>query len=266
MSVKNFLKYINSLPLHITIRHYYIFDDATDKLKDHKLDSLESWDYLRENHPRFSISEDREEWLRAAESKSNKDGQDGGLVQRAKDIVAILNDLGITTLFSVGVGGAGLEYQIKKNKPEINLICSEYSSSALNVLKKVFFEANSFVLFDITSKDWSVGFSGDELKKQMCLIYRIDASFTNEEWKKIFDNMYESGVQNVLYIPTSCLTIMGLRNRLFRKLIWKLKSIPYAFSGYLRTKTVFKNFWSGKYRDEEVVCGGLKGFLLTRIN
>jgi hypothetical protein len=265
MGIVNFLKKINSLPLPVTIRHYYIFDDATTKLKDNKLDSLESWDYLRENHPRFSISENRDEWLQAAESKSNKDGQDGGLRQRAQDIVQILEDKGIETLFSVGVGGAGLEYQIKKNKSEIKLICSEYSSTALNVLKKVFVESDDFVLFDITSKDWSVGFGGTGPEKQLCLIYRIDASFTNEEWKKIFENMYDAGVQNVLYIPTSCLTVMGLRNRLLRKLVWKIKSIPYAFSGYLRTKVVFQSFWRGRYIDTEVVCGGLKGFLLTRI-
>ena len=140
MGFVKFLKHINSLPLPVTIRHYYIFDDATKNLKDNKLDSLESWDYLRENHPRFSISENRQEWLLAAESKSNKDGQDGGLGQRAQDVVRILEDKVIETLFSVGVGGAGLEYQIKKNKPGIKLICSEYSSAALNVLKKVFVE------------------------------------------------------------------------------------------------------------------------------
>lgn len=264
MKIITLLKYINSLPLPVTIRHYYIFDEATNKLKDNKLDSLESWDFLRENHPRFSISDNRDEWLLAAESKLNKDGQDGGLIQRAKDIAKIIESRGFTTLFSVGVGGAGLEYQIKKILPSLHLICSEYSAVALNVLKKVFFECDTFTLFDITQKDWSVGFALGDKKKQLCLIYRIDASFTNAEWREIFSNMHTSGVENVLYIPTSCLTIMGLRNRLFRKIIWKIRSIPYAFSGYLRSKVVFTSFWEGKYAEEVVVCGGLKGFLLTR--
>ena len=61
----------------------------------------------------------------------------------------------IKSLFSVGVGGAGLEYQIKKIKPELELICSEYSQLNVDLLKKVFWECDSIMLFDITSKDWS---------------------------------------------------------------------------------------------------------------
>ncbi len=259
-----FLKYLNSLPIHLTVKNYYTFDAITTRLKNGELNSQESWDLLRESHPHFSISENRNEWLRAAEIQITKDGQDHGLLQRAQDIARLIERLGITSLFSVGVGGAGLEYQIKKIKPELALTCSEYSAPAVAILKKVFLECNSIILFDITRSDWSATRAADDLKKQLYLMYRIDASFLDKEWVKIFDTMAQAGIENILYIPTSCLTILGLRNRLYRRLFWKLRSIPHAFCGYNRTKTVFKSFWQKHYVDTEVVCGGLHGFLLTR--
>jgi len=71
-------------------------------------------DVLREFHSHFSISKEREVWLRASENFVKKDGQDGNLKNRALDISNMLRNLEIENVFSVGVGGGGFGVSNKK--------------------------------------------------------------------------------------------------------------------------------------------------------
>ncbi|KND49436.1 MAG: hypothetical protein AB198_00610 [Parcubacteria bacterium C7867-003] len=258
------LKYINSLPFNLTIKHYFVFDQLNGLLKDGELNSPESWDILREQDPHFSISANRDEWLRASENLVKKDGQDGGLINRAKDIVKIIKRERVSSIFSVGVGGAGLEYQIKKMKPELQLVCSEYAPTSVDLLKKVFVEADSIVLFDMKNKDWSIALKGTDPKKQICLLYRVDINFSDEEMFEIFKNMHDSGIENILIVLCGAITARGIYNRLSQRLSWKIKGIKYSFAGFLRTKKRFRSFWYDLYSDEEVDCAGLAGFLLKK--
>lgn len=265
--MKSFLKYINSIPIPLTIKYRYDFDETNSLLKDGELNSSESWDALRENHPHFSISQDREEWLKASEVEIKKDGQDGGLVKRANDLVKIFDELFISHVFSAGVGGAGLEYQIKKLRPNLHLTCSEYSRVSVDRLKKVFTECESIVLFDINSKDWSVAINNIDPKKQICLLYRIDIGFSDEEFLKIFRNMHDSGIENILIIMCGQLTLLRLFNRLvdWVRFVVKHGFKKRVFSGFLRTVTAFEYGWFGLYESREIECGGIKSFILRRV-
>jgi hypothetical protein len=265
MSVKNVLKYINSLPVPFTIKHFEKFDDSLSLLKDQKLDSADSWDVLRENHPLFSVSETREDWLKASESIVKKDGQDGGLKQRAKDIARLFRGLDIRSIFSVGVGGAGLEYQIKKLLPEVKIVCSEYSQANIKLLQNVFVECEKIVYFDIKNKDWSKNIDDENKNRQIFLLYRVDPHFTDDEWKIIFSNMHNSGIKNILFIPCNYLTVKSIFQRFFRRVSLRLKGTKSVFSGYLRTREGFRFFWKGLYEEKEMDFGGLKGFLLKII-
>lgn len=264
--MKNFLKYINSIPFRFTMKHYQVFGNSKNHLKDNALVSVESWDELRENHPHFSVSSDRQEWLKSVELKVTKDGQDNGLVERAKDIVTLLKKENIKSIFSTGVGGAGLEYQIKKQMPEVNVYCSEYSQKNVDTLNKVFVEANAIVTFDIINGDWSL-VKNTYLQNSgaTLLMYRLDAGFTDEEWRNIFEMVYESGVERIIYIPTTLLTAFSIFNRKKRELMWHLKKEEVSFAGYLRTKKEFESYWEELYEKEDNIFGGLKGFYLKRI-
>ena len=257
-----FLKYINSIPFNFTIRHYQIFGDEADKLKDGKLDSPESWDVLRKLNPQFSVLQSREEWIKASEGKFKKDGQDGGLVTRASDIISLLNNKKVYNIFSVGCGGAGLEYQIKKQKPEIKLFCSEYAEENVSLLKNVFLEADLITQFDILNGNWNLykDFFGQE---GVCIIYRVDASFDDETWRKIFEKLYSSKVTNVLFIPSPPLTIRSLINRKWREMKWFLNNNKVSFAGFVRSKKSMQSFWFGLYKEQEMKFGGLTGFWLT---
>jgi hypothetical protein len=95
-------------------------------------------------------------------------------------------------------------------------------------------------------------------------MYRIDASFSDEEWSKIFKRFSEAGIPKVLYIPTGMLSILSVYNRKSREVKWFFKKIPVVWSGHVRTKKRFESFWGSLYAQEDVALGGLKGFLLTK--
>ncbi|OGG53728.1 hypothetical protein A2851_02475 [Candidatus Kaiserbacteria bacterium RIFCSPHIGHO2_01_FULL_53_29] len=265
MPAKKILHYINSLPFPLTIRHYSVFGAATAFLKDGELYSAESWDALRMNHPHFSIAESREEWLKAAESKIKKDGQDGAMPLRAEEISRILNECGISSLFSVGVGGAGLEYQIKKANPDLQMTCSDFSPNSVDTLKKVFTECDSIRLFDMKNKDWSPALQGVSADKQLVLMNHVDIEFTNNELREMFQNMHDSGIRNIL-IVCNRLTARGLLSRFVDRLIRRLKGEHFVFAGYLRTKKTFPPLWGSLYQTTEVETPLISGFLLKSKN
>ncbi len=264
--LKSALSYINSIPFPLTVKHYFAFSDSTKYLKGDGLSSSESWDVLRESHPHFSIADTREEWIKVNELLIKKDGQDGGLKERAKDVAEILKNNNIKSVFSAGCGGAGLEYHLKKILPEIRLTCSEYSKVAVERLSKVFLECDSIILFDMKSKDWSVANNLSNPKENLILLYRIDIDLSDEDMKDMFHNMHKSGIENVLIILCGRLTLRGLANRFYQRFLWRLKGTPYSFSGYLRSERKFIEFFDGFYKFENVVCEGLHGFLLKKNN
>ncbi len=258
------LKCINALPFPFSMKHYQVVGDRTSKMKDQELTSVESWDALRIDHPFFSISADREEWLAASELLVKKDGQDTRLIERAQDIVSLLRHERIERIFSVGAGGAALEYQIKKLMPEVSIVCSDYSKVTVERLRRVFTESDGVVEFDIIDGDWRKIQDAYLGPKSACMIYRIDASFSDKEWTHIFGCLAAASVSAVLVIPTGTLTLLSIYNRKKREIRWFFKKIPIVFSGYLRTKHRFREQWSRWYSDKEYSFGGLTGFLLHK--
>ena len=259
------LSYLNSLPCRLTVKHYQTFGDATALLKDGSLDSAQSWDALRLHHPHFTIDSTREQWLQAAEAMVKKDGQDGKLIDRAQAVAQLIGDKQIAAVFATGVGGGGLEYQIKKALPEIKLICSEYAVETVARLQKVFLECEEIVTFDILTSDWKLikeKYFNDT--KGAVLMYRLDAGFTDRQWRAIFVALHQAGIEHVIYIPTGFLTARSLGMRKWRTLRWRLGGQAVSFAGYLRTKRTFQGFWAGLYQEEVLDFAGLTGFFLSR--
>lgn len=261
---RSILKFINTMPFSLTVRHYFAFDDVTSSLKDGKLLSKESWDTLREKHSHFSIPSNREEWLEVSSGKVKKDGQDGGFVNRAREVSELIKRNGFTHIFSVGVGGAGFEYQLKKMNPRLHITCSDYSPVTVKRLSKVFTEADSVTLFDMKKDSWALALEGVSSEKQLCLLYRVDIDLTDDEFRDIFEQMSSIGIKNVLVILCGTLTLRGLLNRLWQRFLWTIQRTKYSLAGYLRTKKAYRNMWQHFYDDKELELGGLKSFLLKK--
>jgi len=250
-----------------TIRHFHLFDVSVSKkeFSEEKLDSAESWDMLRMREPLFSIPDTREEWVTVSELAKRKDGQDGRLIERGQDIAAFFKEQRITSVFAVGSGGAGLEYQIKKAYPGLRLVCSDFAPKTVLLLKKVFDEAEEVIRFDILHDEWTPITDRTDAGTTACLIYRLDAQLTDREWREVFARMAARGVRHVLYIPTGFLTLYDLLYRLRSRLKWWLAGKESVFSGYLRTKMTFHSFWKSHFSEQERVLGGMCGFWLSAI-
>lgn len=256
------MKWVNGMPFPFTMRHYQIFGASTDHMKDAALMSSDSWDTLREEHPFFAIAETREAWLEASELRIKKDGQDERLIERAKDIATLVTSQRFDRIFSVGAGGAALEYQLTKLLPGVPIVCSDYSSTTVERLKTVFTEATDVVTFDILEGDWGEVNETYVGPKGLCLIYRLDAGFSDDDWRRIFARMHDAAIRNVLVIPTGTLTLLSVYNRKRRELSWVIAGTKRIWSGYVRTKTAFLKQWGKGYHAKEGRFGGLVGFLL----
>jgi hypothetical protein len=261
-NISNFLKKINSIPFSFTTNHYFVFKNSS--LKDGELNSKESWDVLRENDDHFSISESREEWISVNENLVKKDGQDGALIGRAEQIVELLKWKNIEELFSVGSGGAGLEYHVLKRMPDLRLTCSEYSPKSVEVLRNVFTECEAVIEFDAVKSNWADVVSVSNITKQIILMYRIDIHLTDIETEQMFKKMYEAGIENVIIVLCGVVTVRGFINRLIQRLTWKLSGEKLIFAGYLRSEASFEKFWSKYYQSEGFLCGGLPSYLLKK--
>ena len=256
------IRKLNQIPLPLTIENRYV--PLSGEKIEHKSDLAtgELWDHLREKHPIFHLPTDRTAWLQMCESATDKDGLDGRQEQRAADIVQLLKKGKFDTLFSVGVGIAALEYLIKKQYPDIRLICTDSAPKNVKTLQHIFHECDQIYEFNLFDADWQIPGQRD---KRLVLLNRLDSLFSNDQWRRIFRSMHGAQIDHVLFISSYILNFKGLfniQNRLYRL---KLLRKPTVFIGWLRTLKVYQRFWQALYEDEIHHLGGLTSFLLRSI-
>lgn len=255
--MKSILRYINSLPIRLTIRHYFPLAARLPELAGINLDSPQAWDLVRKSHPHFATPDAREAWIASLSEK--RDGQDGAVSQRATDLAHLLRDRHFTSLHSIGVGSAALEYFTLQEMPELHLIVSEYNDESVARLTRVFPEGNP-KKFDVLQSSWQKD-SGDQ--NHLVLIYRLDPHLTDAQWRTVFAQLRDSQVHNVLFVPHVFLSLRYLYNE--RKASWKQwrPGKRASFAGYIRTRRVFEGYWAGLYEALPVTLGGKEGFLLS---
>ena len=255
------LSLLNHPPIGYTIRQYFTRHGQGDYLDKHSLDSPELWDALREAHPNFVIPKDRESWLKMLADETQKDGLDGRLPERADSIARLLASHRIERLHSLGVGSAGLEYQIKKRLPNLHLTVSEYAPQNVDVLKELFHECDEIRRFDLFGDAWN---EYADQPNQVVLLNRLDPLFSNAQWTEAFDKMGRAGVTHILYIPAWILTVKSYLQAHRRHLGYKLSKTPTVFTGWARTRPVQERFWAAHYAHTEHSLAGLQGFFLTK--
>lgn len=255
------LKYLNSLPFPITVKHYVSLEHQGSPLKDGTLRSKESWQILRDEHPRYRIPKNRETWLEELSLK--KDGQDVKLQERVKELGALIKREGIKTLYSIGSGGGVFEYYLKKQLPAIKIFASEPTVEGVERLKSVFIECDKVEVFDaLNENDWKkIG----EDPNGMVFLYRNEREFSNEDWRKIFKYMHSAGVKRVFLGLMNMLTFLALLQEKFRNIKLRLKGVPLTYVGDLRSRYTFRSFWYNMYRDQEINFPNGRGLYLKII-
>jgi hypothetical protein len=204
----------------LTIRHVYDFGDER-ALVGGDLVRPEAWDALRvQTDGPFSLPADRAAWERSALERPD-------LVARARAISAWADSNGIRRLASYGVGGATLEYLIWRERPERELILSDYTPAAVERLAGLFPEAE-VQRFDLLSDP--------PLDAEVHLFHRIDTEFTNDQWRAI---LYRFAGAHVLLASTEVASL--------RRMSWewriRLSRRQLTNAGWLRNRPAFERLW-----------------------
>lgn len=240
--------------MKFTAKHFYNLAHISKNLLN-----KESLDVSRINEKSpFHIPNNRDDWIK-------KGGQNPWLPDQAKTIVDFLKKEGVKKIISIGVGGAWLEYYIKKLYPQLHLTCSDCTPKAMERLKKNFIECDVIEEFDILKGQWK--------ENVFYLFYRVDTDLTKKQWKEVFSEMRRVRVKNILFIPSVLLTPKVFLREL--KSYWRqklLKNKPFSFVGYMRTKDALKELWKGDYKIKKEIQikdsynkPNLVGFLLEKI-
>lgn len=237
-----------------TVRHYLAFPIKKAQDIGGNLSSSAAWDVLRtdDKDDWQSIPKDRSNWLARCQ-------QELEISVRAKAIVDLVKREGFSSIISVGVGTAYLEYNLKRLYPPLNLTCSDYTPQSIERLKQVFPECDAIEVFDMLKDRWK------PCQNALYLLYRVDTEFSDEQWKKLFITMGESNISDILFVPS---VFLGLRFFITEKLVnlWhRFRGYQITFAGYVRTKDTVKTFWVPHYRIIlEIPVGTLTGFLLRK--
>lgn len=233
--------------MRYTAKHYYPIRNIEKNLLDKEaLDKSK----LEETSP-FYIPENRTAWLEKGFKKP-------WLPRQAQDIINLANKINLSKIISFGVGGAWLEYNIKKIEPLLYLVCSDCTPQAIARLKKIFTECDEIKEFDIKNSSWSS-------ENALYLFYRVDTDLSNKEWKQVFANMNKSNIRYILFVPSLILNPKIWLQEKIAFLRCKIKKKPISFAGYIRTKDTLRSLFRPYYRiKEEVFIGDLTGFFLEK--
>ncbi len=239
-----------------TLRHYYAFPPGTAP-KGGSLLSPSAWDQVRtaapsETNKDFSFPQSRADWVKLAEASEDARAS-------AATVASLVKRGGYTSILSVGVGRALLEYHLKRSLPQVPLTCTEYAPASVTRLREFFAECDSVEFLDLLAP-W-------QAKDAKCLILlnRVDTELSDEQWSIAFGRMAEAGVSEIIVVATGFLTPRTFGSEMATRLRCRLRGQTPTFAGYLRTRARFRELWQANYViAEEMAIGPRGGFWLRR--
>jgi hypothetical protein len=223
------------------IKHYFAFEkELSQKFCDDMLNE-KNWDILRmdERDSAFAIEKDIESYeqnCRNAQSYKNA-------AQKICDILRQENLIN-KRIISLGAGKGILEWHLKKNMPELYIECTDYTLNEVEQLKKVFVHLDSAYQFDMLNGDYALLDSTGVL-----VLYRVSTEFCQEDWFKIFNKIYDAGINYIIFVPTG---LDRLRDIIKERLICAvnvLRGRKIIHCGWLYSeKEYLKMFTGGGYK------------------
>ena len=220
------------------IKHYYAFDKEIQQENDFEKLNSANWDILRtDNAPGpFSIEKEISAFEENCKVSSN--------YKEAADVICRLikeHNLG-NRLVSLGCGKGIVEWHIKKNMPELHVKCTDYAQKGIEQLSKVFVDCDEFGTFDMLLGDYGEwAKTGDIL-----LMYRVSTEFSAEQWQSIFDRIYNSKINYIIFVPAELMTLgiaIGEKGRLLFNL---LSGKKVTFCGWMYSQKEYVRFFGGK--------------------
>src|SRR5262249_45829112 len=149
-----------------------------------------------ETEPAFGIPTTKEMW-------ESRCGQDS-LVQRGASIARLADGVQTNTIMSYGVGTGCIEYQIHQADPDLVLHLSDFAPEAVERLRRVFPDATTISAVDLL-RDPLPAIDG-----ALTMLHRVDAEFTGDELRQVFDHLRAGGHRLILVVPDMYLTAREL--------------------------------------------------------
>lgn len=239
--------------MSITVRQYQQLSGSGGSIGATLL-TAEAWDAMRTDSADtvFSIPATRELWV--AKAMRNREVQ-----PRAAAIVRMARELGVSGITSCGVGGAWLEYHIKRLAPELRLTIGDFAPMGVERLRRFFVECDEIRQFDMLQSPWHDDGS-------LLLLHRVDTDFDNRQWHGIFRRTAAAGISRVLFLPSMILSRREAILHVLRSMRIRLLGIGLVFCGWLRTLGAIRALWRDSYvLERQEVIGGLTCFSLRLV-
>ncbi len=205
------------------IKHYYYFEQA-EKLAGDSM-SRGNWDTLREgDNGSFAIEKSKENWERnCRESDSYRRVASSIIEGVSKEYKRWI---------SFGMGKGILEWNIMDLDPSITVSGTDYAKQSVEKLKNYFDGKSEVFCFDMLAFE-SYKSLQDYDVAVMC---RISTEFDKNQWRMIFDAMYETSVKQIAFIPDVVVTPKVLWEELFSHWCHIITGKKDVFCGYRYSK------------------------------
>lgn len=221
------------------MRHHFDFGSDRSLVGD-DLDRPEAWDALRtRSSGPFAAAASREELERSARERPE-------LEERAREIDRWLEENGVGTLASYGVGGGILEWWLRELRPERSLVLAEYAPRTLERLRVLFPDA------EVHRHDL---LADPPLEADAHLFHRVDTELSDAEWRETL-RRFAGAV--VLVVATEVAT----PQRLLQELLLRLRSRRLSRAGWLRTRGAFEALWRDTHEARPLRLHDLEGWSL----
>jgi hypothetical protein len=116
----------------LTIKHYYNFGADRGRVGA-RLVNPQSWDAIRESPGTFGLPATRTGWEKAA--------AEGDSSARAAALSVVADEVGARRICSYGVGVGLIELNLALQRPDLEVICTDFAPRSLARIKELFPEA-----------------------------------------------------------------------------------------------------------------------------
>ena len=226
--------------MRITIRHHFDFGDDRPVVGDDLVQPA-SWDALRtQTDGAFALAGSADELERIATTRAE-------IEARAGAIDTWLDEAGIRTLASYGVGAAVLEWWLLRIRPDRRLVLGDYAPRTVERLRVL------FPGVDVHGHDL---LKDPPLSADAHLFHRIDTELSDAEWHATFRRFAQ---ETVLVVATEVATA----RRLADELLFRIQRRHATRAGWLRTRGAFEALWRDTHDARPLRLHDLDGWALT---
>lgn len=218
------------------IRHYYNFNHNINW----KRLSLDEWEMLRNgaSENAFSIEKNLNDYILNCNKKTE-------YKYHADIIYSIFKDHNVDKTISFGCGKGILEYFLNQN---MEVIYSDFTPNGLNKIKDLFPEIQIYCHNLMEKLDLN-----EVHNVKSAVMYRLSTEFSKSDHKIIFKNLYISGIQYIVYVPTDILNIQIFITENKNHLYNKIHRVKDTFCGYIYSERELIKMWEDYYNVEEKV-------------